>query len=194
MTQPADILRFWFEETDPQLHFVSTPDFDAKIRRQFARVIEDEAKRAKDGDHPWMETAGGGLALLILFDQFTRNVWRGSGKAFAFDAVARAIAQAMIDKGFDLDVPEARRSFVYMPFMHSEDLADQDKAVELFATRMPEGNTNLHHARLHRDVIARFGRFPYRNGALGRTSGPDERAYLDGGGYAPGTKRPAEKT
>ena len=194
MTQPADILRFWFEDTDPKLHFVSTPEFDARIRRQFASVIEAEARRVKDGGHPWMETAEGGLALILLFDQFTRNVWRGSGKAFAFDAKAREIAQAMMDKGFDMELPEARRSFVYIPFMHSEDLADQEKTIELFATRMPEGNTNLHHARMHRDVIAKFGRFPYRNDALGRTSTPDEIAYLEGGGYAPGTKRPAEKT
>jgi uncharacterized protein (DUF924 family) len=146
------------------------------------------------GDHPWLETADGGLALLVLFDQFTRNVWRGSNKAFAFDALARTIARAMIDRGLDRDVPDDRRSFVYMPFMHSEDLADQDLAIELFSTRMPEGNNNLHHARQHRDVIEKFGRFPYRNAALGRESTPEEIAYLEGGGYAPGSKRPAEKT
>lgn len=194
MTTPADILRFWFEETEPKLHFVSTPEFDAKIRRKFAKSIEAEARRFGIGTHPWMETPEGGLALLILFDQFTRNVWRGSGKAFDFDELARQIARAMIDAGQDRKLPQDRRSFVYMPFMHSEELADQDLSIDLFATRMPEGNTNLHHARLHRDVIAKFGRFPYRNEALGRISTPDERAYLDGGGYAPGSKRPAEKT
>lgn len=194
MTRPADILRFWFEETDPKLHFVSTPEFDDSIRRKFAKVIEDEARRFENGRHPWMETAEGGLALLILFDQFTRNVWRGSGKAFEFDALARQIVRAMIDTGQDREVAENRRSFVYMPFMHSEDLDDQELAIELFASRMPEGNNNLHHARLHRDVIAKFGRFPYRNEALGRESTAQERAYLDGGGYAPGSKRPAEKT
>ncbi|WP_394692701.1 DUF924 family protein [Hyphobacterium sp.] len=194
MTQPADILRFWFDDTDPKLRFVSTPEFDAKIRRQFAKAIEEEARRVKAGSHPWLETADGGLALILLFDQFTRNVWRGSGKAFEFDPLARQIARAMIEAGQDLDIPDDRRSFVYMPFMHSEELADQDTSIELFSTRLPEGNNNLHHARLHRDVIIKFGRFPYRNEALGRTSTPDERAYLEGGGYAPGTKRPAEKT
>ncbi|WP_420434030.1 DUF924 family protein [Hyphobacterium sp.] len=194
MTTPDDILRFWFEETEPKLHFVSTPEFDARIRRRFGQVIENEARRMEDGDHPWRETADGGLALLILFDQFTRNVWRGSGKAFAFDALARQIARAMIDNGQDLEVPEHRRSFVYMPFMHSEESADQDFAIELFSSRMPDGNNNLHHARLHRDVIAKFGRFPYRNDALGRQSTPEEEAYLAGGGYAPGSKSPAEKT
>jgi uncharacterized protein (DUF924 family) len=194
MTAPEQVLSFWFQDTDPKLHFVSTPEFDAKIRRQFGKAIEDEARRVTRGDHPWLETADGGLALLILFDQFTRNVWRGSGKAFDFDALARQIARIMIDRGLDRQVPETRRSFVYMPFMHSEDIADQELAIELFSTRMSDGNNNLHHARLHRDVIAKFGRFPYRNDALGRDSTPDERAYLEGGGYAPGTKRPAEKT
>ncbi len=194
MTAPDQVLSFWFEDSDPKLHFVSTPEFDAKIRRQFGKAIEDEARRVTRGDHPWLETADGGLALLILFDQFTRNVWRGSGKAFDFDALARQIARTMVDRGLDRQVPETRRSFVYMPFMHSEDIADQELAIELFSTRMPDGNNNLHHARLHRDVIAKFGRFPYRNDALGRDSTPDERAYLEGGGYAPGTKRPAEKT
>jgi uncharacterized protein (DUF924 family) len=194
MTQPADILRFWFEETEKRLHFISTPEFDAEITDRFARVIEAEAVRCEAGDHPWLETADGGLALLILFDQFTRNIWRGQGRSFAFDAMARDITRLMIDKGFDLEIPDNRRSFVYMPFMHSEDLADQDMAIELFTTRMPEESNNLSHAHKHRDVIVRFGRFPYRNEALGRTSTPEEVAYLEGGGYAPGTKRPAEKT
>lgn len=194
MTQPADILRFWFEDTDPKLHFVSTPEFDAKIRRKFAKTIEEEARRFGEDGHPWLETADGGLALILLFDQFTRNVWRGSGKAFAFDETGLAAARAMIERGHDMALEPDRRAFAYMPFMHSEDMADQDRAVELFAERMPNGNNNLHHARLHRDVIVKFGRFPYRNDALGRTSTPDEIAYLEGGGYAPGTKRPAEKT
>jgi len=194
MTQPADILRFWFEETEKRLHFISTPEFDAEITDRFASVVEAEADRCENGDHPWLETADGGLALLILFDQFTRNIWRGEARAFAFDAKARDIARTMIDKGFDLEISDARRSFVYMPFMHSEDLAEQDKAIELFSSRMPETNNNLSHSHKHREVIAQFGRFPYRNEALGRTSTPEERAYLDGGGYAPGSKSPAEKT
>lgn len=194
MTQLADILRFWFEETEPKLHFISTPEFDAAITERFADVVEAEAARCENGDHPWMETAEGGLALLILFDQFTRNIWRGDAKAFAFDAKARDVAQTMIEKGFDLEIPDNRRSFVYMPFMHSEDLAEQDRAIELFSTRMPEANNNLSHAHKHREVIAQFGRFPYRNDALSRTSTPEERDYLEGGGYAPGSKSPAEKT
>lgn len=194
MTQPADILRFWFDETERKLHFISTPEFDAEISDRFADVIEAEAARCDGGDHPWLETAEGGLALLILFDQFTRNVWRGTGQSFAFDSIARNITQTMIDKGFDLETPDNRRSFVYMPLMHSEELTDQDRAIELFSTRMPEENNNLSHAHKHRDVIVQFGRFPYRNEALGRTSTPEEIAYLEGGGYSPGTKRPAEKT
>ena len=194
MTQISEILRFWFEETEKRLHFISTPEFDAEITERFASVIEAEAARFVDGDHPWLETADGGLALLILFDQFTRNIWRGQGKSFAFDATARNITQVMIDKGFDLEIPDNRRSFVYMPLMHSEDIADQDRAIELFSTRMPEVNNNLSHANKHRDVIVQFGRFPYRNEALDRTSTPEEIDYLESGGYAPGSKRPAEKT
>ncbi|WP_421790539.1 DUF924 family protein [Hyphobacterium sp.] len=188
----SDICHFWFVECTPKQHFVSTPAFDAKVRRRFAKAIETQARQVKDGDHPWLETAEGGLALILLFDQFTRNVWRGSGKAFAFDQTARQIARAMIERGLDMELPPKRRSFVYMPFMHSEDLADQDFSLEVFASRLPEENNNLSHAHKHRDVIKQFGRFPYRNDALGRKSTPEERAYLSGGGYAPGSKRRAK--
>lgn len=192
MTSASDIVHFWFVECTPKQHFVSTPNFDAQVRRRFAKAIETEARRVKSGEHPWLKTAEGALALILLFDQFTRNVWRGSGKAFAFDATARQIARVMIDRGLDMELPPKKRSFVYMPFMHSEDLADQDYSLELFGSRLPEENNNLSHANKHRDVIKEFGRFPYRNDALGRKSTPDERAYLSGGGYAPGSKRRAK--
>lgn len=155
------------------------------MRRRFGAAIEREARRYRAGGHPWCDNAEGGLALVILFDQLPRNVWRGSGKAFAFDPLARGIAGEMIARGFDWAVPEDRRAFVYMPFMHSESLADQDRCVDLAATRLA-GTSTLYHARKHREVIARFGRFPYRNAALGRTSTAEEIAYLEGGGYAPG--------
>lgn len=192
MVTAADICQFWFVECTPKQHFVSTPAFDAQVRRRFAKAIETEARRVKAGDHPWLETAEGGLALILLFDQFTRNVWRGSGKAFAFDEAARQIAKAMIDRSLDRELPPKKRSFVYMPFMHSEALTDQDFSIKLFGSRLPEENNNLSHAVKHRDVIKQFGRFPYRNDALGRKSTSDERAYLSGGGYAPGSKRRAK--
>ena len=182
---PQDILHFWFEETPRKLHFVSTPAFDA---------IETQARLFKGGEHPWFDEAGSALALILLFDQFTRNVWRGSGKAFAFDPLARQTARVMIDNGFDVEIADDRRSFVYMPFMHSEDMADQDLCVQLMTERLPKGRNSAEHAIKHREVIARFGRFPYRNDALGRKSTVEERKYLGGGGYAPGSKSPAKSS
>lgn len=181
----GEILGFWFDEAGPAKWYAVSPAFDAVLRRRFGKTIEREAARLKAGRHPWQDTADGALALILLFDQFPRNVWRGSGKAFAFDPLARELADRMIDRGFDWAVPADRRAFVYMPFMHSEDLADQDRCIALAAERLEQGST-LHHARQHRAVIERFGRFPYRNEALGRTSTPEETAYLEGGGYAPG--------
>ncbi|MEE2566297.1 DUF924 family protein [Hyphobacterium marinum] len=191
---PDRILTFWFEDTPRKNHFVSTPAFDAKVRRLFAAAIEREARRCGEEGHPWLGDADEALALIILFDQFTRNVWRGSGKAFAFDPLARKAAEAMIAAGFDWAVHEDRRAFVYMPFMHSEDLADQDRCIALCAERLPDGNNTVEHARKHREVIAQFRRFPYRNDALGRVSTPAERNYLRSGGYAPGSKGPANSS
>lgn len=182
---PQDILDFWFDEAGPAKWYAVSAAFDATVRRRFGKAIEREAVRYREGRHPWLDSADGALALVLLFDQFPRNVWRGSGKAFAFDPLALEIAERMIGRGFDWAVPEDRRAFVYMPFMHSEALADQDRCIELAAERL-EGGSTLHHARKHREVIERFGRFPYRNDALGRTSTPQESAYLESGGYAPG--------
>lgn len=191
---PDKILNFWFEDTPRKNHFVSTPAFDAKVRRLFAAAIEREAQRYGEDGHPWLDKADDALALIVLFDQFTRNVWRGSGKAFAFDPLARKTADAMVEAGFDWAVPDDRRAFVYMPFMHSEKLADQDRCIALCAERLPEGNNTVEHARKHRAVIAQFGRFPYRNDALGRPSTSAERNYLRSGGYAPGSKGPANSS
>lgn len=191
---PEDVLRFWFEETPSKNHFVSSTAFDAKVRRRFARTIEVEARAFNDTGHSWLDEASSALALIVLFDQLTRNVWRGSGKAFAFDHLARAAARSMIDNGFDEEIADDRRSFVYMPFMHSEDMADQDLCMELMTTRLPEGRNSGEHARKHRDVIARFGRFPYRNDALGRTMTHEERKYLAEGGYAPGSNNSAKSS
>lgn len=182
---PTEILHFWFDEAGPDTWYAVSTTFDATLRRRFGKAIEVQARHYRAGDHPWCETADGALALILLFDQFPRNVWRGSGKAFEFDPLALAIAGDMIARGFDWAVPGARRAFVYMPYMHSERMADQDRCVALAAERL-EGGSTLDHARKHRAVIARFGRFPYRNEALGRASTPEETAYLEGGGYAPG--------
>ena len=137
-------------------------------------------RRAKQGAlDDWADTPHGGLALLILLDQLSRNLHRGTAEAFAADAKARAIARDMIARGFDQALTPVERMFVYLPFQHSEDLADQDASVRLFeALRATLDDQTCDYALRHRDVIRRFGRFPHRNAALGRTNTPDEDAYL----------------
>ena len=197
MTAPAitaaDIRTFWFDEAGPAAWYRVSPDFDARMRRRFAACVEREAAALRAGEHPWQGDAEDALALILLLDQFPRNIWRGSGKAFAFDALARQVARSMIERGFDWAIGEEQRAFVYMPFMHSEALSDQDYCVELAAERLKSQGTH-DHAVKHRDVIRRFGRFPYRNEALQRTSTPEEIDYLEQGGYAPGRIDSAKKT
>lgn len=125
------------------------------------------------------------LALLILLDQFPRNMFRGTGRAFQSDRKALCIAKRAIDLGFDKRTPEPQRQFYYLPLMHSESLTDQERCVRLMKTRMPSaGEGNLLHAKVHREVIRKFGRFPYRNDALHRNTTTQEHAYLEAGGYA----------
>lgn len=174
---PEEIVRFWIEETGPRLWYQPTDALDASIHDRFLRAWEDaEAITA-----PWLDRAEGTLAALILTDQFPRNMFRGDPRAFATDPLALRIARAAIAAGHDLATPEPARQFFYLPLEHSEDIADQHRAVALFAERMP--GENLRHARLHRDAIAAFGRFPWRNAALGRPSTAAEQAVLDAGGY-----------
>ncbi|HZD26090.1 MAG TPA: DUF924 family protein [Alphaproteobacteria bacterium] len=152
-------------------------NLDALIRERFAAT--HEAAVAGALDH-WQETPDGALALCILLDQFPRNMFRGSARAFASDEQARAAATAAIARGFDRDMPPVPAIFLYLPFEHSEDLADQRRCVELFGrwAGTETGDTLLKYARDHLGIIERFGRFPHRNAALGRTSTPEEEAYL----------------
>ena len=130
----------------------------------------------------WEHSAQGALALLILLDQFPRNMFRGDARAFATDPLARAITAGAIIRGFDSQVPNELRGFFYLPFEHSEDLADQERCIAL---NKAAGDTeNLKWAEIHADIIRRFGRFPHRNAALGRATTPEEQAFLDGGGFA----------
>lgn len=191
---PEDILAFWFEEAGSKWWYDVDPDFDALIRRRFGPWLHGFREVDHVAGDAWLAAPRSGLALVIALDQFPRNIWRGSNAAFDLDPLAREASNVMIDRGFDLKLGDAERAFVYMPFMHSEDIKDQHRCVELAATRLPETDTTLHHARRHRQVIERFGRFPYRNEALGRETTAEEQAYLDGGGYAPGSKRPANST
>lgn len=153
--------------------------FDANLRTRFLTVWEAASEGACDD---WVNTREGALALIILLDQLPRNMFRDDPRAFATDTAARAAARVVLEQDRDFATPEPERQFFYMPFMHSENLADQDLCVELFAKRMKTGD-NLVHARAHREIIRKFSRFPYRNAVLGRTSTPAEERFLDEGGY-----------
>jgi len=174
------VLDFWFgEEESPSYGvkqkrwFEANPDFDAVITRDFAADFAAATAGQYDG---MSETAEGSLALVILLDQFPRNMFRGGAQAFGTDAQARAVARTAIEQGFDQLVPPVLRSFFYLPFEHSEDPDDQELSVLLF--EMLGDADSLQHAVRHRDVIARFGRFPHRNEILGRESTPQETAFL----------------
>lgn len=175
---PDEIIRFWIDEAGPKNWYNPTAALDALIRDRFMAAWIDAPRLAGT----WTGTAEGALAALILTDQFPRNMFRGDdARAFSTDPLARRIAEDAIAAGHDLATPEPGRQFFYLPFEHSEELADQNRAVALFAERMP--GENLRHAELHRAAIATFGRFPWRNAALGRASTPAEQALLDAGGY-----------
>ena len=168
------VLRFWFEEAGPAKWFGGGPEFDALVRERL-HALHLEAAR---GDHDaWAETPEGALALMILLDQAPRNMFRGTAGAFATDAKARELARAALDRGLDQGMAEDQRAFLYLPFELSEDIEDQRLAVRLFEERTQKP---VYHdyARRHLAVIERFGRFPHRNGILGRPSTPEEEAFL----------------
>lgn len=188
---PASVLRFWFEQTPASQWFNAGPQFDAKIRRRFAPLVFALAELDDIRGHDWLEGADRTLALILALDQFPRNIWRGTAKAFSLDPLALEAARIALAEGHDLTVDAVRRPFFYLPFMHSEDLEDQQLCVSLSETRIGPDSETTRHARGHRDVIARFGRFPHRNRALDRLSTASEIAFLNGGGYAPGAPDPA---
>jgi uncharacterized protein (DUF924 family) len=174
----AEVIAFW-REAGADRWFKKDPVFDEEIRWRFLGA--SEAAAAGKLSH-WEQTAEGALALLILVDQFPRNMFRGQARAFASDALARAITAGAIVRGFDSQVPADMRAFFYVPFEHSENLADQERGIALYkAAGDAEG---LKWAELHADIIRRFGRFPHRNPALGRVTTPEEQAFLDGGGFS----------
>ncbi|MBM1219296.1 DUF924 domain-containing protein [Ponticoccus sp. SC2-23] len=181
MANPETILNFWIDEVGPSGWYSGEDALNAEIRDKF----EDDWNKAMAGSCGlWLTSPQGALAYLILVDQFPRNMFKGTGKSFASDRQARAAAKTAIARKWDLRIPEPQRQFFYMPLMHSENLIDQDRAVRLFLTRMPEtGEQNLPHARAHREIIRRFGRFPTRNAALARSSTAAEQAWIDEGGY-----------
>jgi uncharacterized protein (DUF924 family) len=178
------VLAFWLDEIGPGGWYVASDTVDEAIRQRFGTLVEDALAGGLDD---WRSNPRGTLALLILLDQFTRNLYRGDAKAFAGDARARDIARDAVARNIDLEIEPPGRQFFYMPFEHSEDLADQDWSVALFTARMTLGDEMMWHIEQHRDLIRRFGRFPYRNAALDRVSTPEEEAFLAEGGYRPGT-------
>ncbi len=181
MTGPEDVLSFWLDEIGPGGWYAGGEELDQTIRDRFGDIHERACAGALS---LWLTYPSGTLAYIILTDQFSRNMFRSTAKAFASDKIAKAAAKVAISKGWDMRIDEPARQFFYMPLMHSECLEDQDRAVRLFKTRMPEtGENNLPHAKAHREIIRRYGRFPTRNGALSRDSSAPEQEYLDDGGY-----------
>ena len=179
----SDVLEFWFAEAHAVHWFAASADFDGQIREQFGGAVQDAANGRLDG---WAATPSGWLALLILLDQFPRNLYRHDPRAWAADPAAQRVALSGLSRGDDRQLPAIRRVFAYLPLEHAEDPALQRRSVELFeALRAdaPPGEVArfddfLDYARRHRDVIERFGRFPHRNAVLGRASSAEEMDYL----------------
>ncbi|GAB4516965.1 MAG: DUF924 family protein [Amphiplicatus sp.] len=176
--EPREVVGFW-REAGPKAWFKKDAAFDEQIRRRFEALHHAAARGERAA---WEESPEGALALILLLDQFPRNMYRGSAHAFATDGLARRIAGAAIRRGFDQQAAESLRVFFYMPYEHSEDPADQARAVELIEALGDEEYAK--YAHLHADVIARFGRFPHRNVCLGRSATPAELAFLEAGGFA----------
>jgi len=181
MSDTEDILNFWLDEVGPTGWYGGGADLDDEIRQRFLPLWEG----AREGRHAmWLTYPTGALAYIILTDQFPRNMFREDGRAFATDRAALAAAKSAIQRKWDMRVDEPARQFFYLPLMHSENLCDQERCVRLILERMPEtGADNLLHAKAHREVIRRFGRFPYRNDALSRSDTGPERRFLEEGGY-----------
>jgi uncharacterized protein (DUF924 family) len=170
-----EVLRFWFEETAPAQWFQKNDVFDAEVRERFL-VTYDMA--AKDLCAEWSRDAQGVLALCIVLDQFPRNMFRGTPKAYATDEKALLISKAAINKGFDQLMTPVKRRFVYLPFEHSENLNDQKRSVQLFESMKDSDPLGYEYALKHYEVIEKFGRFPHRNAVLGRESTDEELQYL----------------
>jgi uncharacterized protein (DUF924 family) len=175
-TRARELLEFW-NQAGPALWFAKDEAFDQRFRERF---LPDHEAAARGELMHWQSTAEGALALVLLLDQFPRNAFRGTPRMYDTDAMARKVASTAFAAGYDSVIPTDLKKFLVLPFAHSEDLADQERAVAL-ARRI--GPDDTAHAEHHRDIVRRFGRFPHRNRILGRESTPEERQYLDNGGY-----------
>ena len=177
IASPQDVLAFWREAGEDKW-FKKDAAFDHAIRARFLATYE-AAAAGKLAD--WESTRDGALALVIVLDQFPRNMFRSDPRSYAADALARAVAERAIARGFDQQLPPDDGQFLYLPFEHSETAADQERCCALF--RATGDTDKLKWAELHADIIRRFGRFPHRNAVLGRATTPEEQAFLDGGGF-----------
>ena len=177
MTWIDTVNRFWFEELDPKDWFSARPEIDEAIRRRFADL---HAARKREPPDAQRLSAEGHVATVLVFDQFSRNLFRGSADTYATDGLALSLAIHAVDHDLDAALDARRRQFLYMPFMHSEDREMQARSVRLFgALGVPDA---LRYAVHHQGVVDRFGRFPHRNAILGRTTTADERDFLRSGG------------
>ncbi len=180
MVGPEEVLSFWLDDVGPKGWYLQDDALDAEIRDRFLSTWE----AAVEGRFSlWLTYPSGSLAYIILTDQFPRNMFRDQARAFATDKAALAAAKCAVDKGWDKKINEPARQFFYLPMMHSENLCDQERCVRLICENLNRDTSNLLHARAHREVIRKFGRFPYRNEALSRNSTPHEVEYVDMGGY-----------
>ncbi|HET8554553.1 MAG TPA: DUF924 family protein [Rhodanobacteraceae bacterium] len=170
---PDAILAFWFDELEPNQHFVKDTRLDETIRKRFCPV---HAAAARGELFAWRESARGRLAEIIVLDQFSRNLYRDDPRAFACDPMALVLAQELVARGDDRELPVPWRAFAYMPCMHSESSRIHEVAVRLFSQPGLEGNLQFEHA--HKAIIDRFGRYPHRNAVLGRASSEEEMAFL----------------
>ena len=171
---PQNIIDFWFAQDTRKLWFNSTAEFDQLLRERYLETWE-QARRGQL-DH-WMQSAEGCLALVIVLDQLPLNMFRGDAQSYATEARSREVARQAIERKFDQLLDVDRRAFLYMPFMHSEDLEDQELALELFD--QPGLESSLRFARHHHAIVAKYGRFPHRNEALGRSSSDAEIEYMN---------------
>jgi uncharacterized protein (DUF924 family) len=174
----AAVLAFW-RVVGPDKWYVKDAAFDAEVTSRFFDVWRAGAEGRLV---QWEETPEGALALVIALDQFPRNMFRGDTRAYASDELARSVAARAIRRGFDLQVPQSERSFFYLPFMHSENLAEQERCLDLARGYGDDEFTK--YAEQHAEIIRRFGRFPHRNAIVGRVSSAEEQAFLDAGGFA----------
>jgi len=172
-TWVRDVLTFWFEEAKPEQWFRKDDAFDAAMKARFLQLHADLQARPLGEFLVDAETA---IAAIVVFDQMSRNMFRGTAKAFASDARALALADAAIARGYEAALTKHQRTFLYLPFEHAEDLAAQERCVRLMQSL--DDAELVKYAEAHRAIIARFGRFPHRNQALGRASTPEETAFL----------------